>query len=106
MKKTTVYSTALILVLTCNSLISKASVNPGLTSVLHRDKIEKKHSDSLLSRLSEIKEMDKSVLNNSQKKELRNEVRSIKKSLIHGSGGIFLSVGAILVIALVLILLL
>ena len=106
MKKTTVYSTALILALTCNSLVSIASVNPGLTSVLRRDKIEKKHSDSLLSRLSEIKEMDKSALNDLQKKELRKEVRSIKKSLIHGSGGIFLSVGAILIIALVLILLL
>ena len=106
MKKTTVYSTALMLILTCTSLVSNATINPGLTSVLRRDKIEKKHSDSLLSRLNVIKEMDKTELNNSQKKELRKEVRSIKKSLIQGSGGIFLSVGAILIIALVLILLL
>jgi hypothetical protein len=68
--------------------------------------MDKKLSDSLLTRLGEIKEMRKSDLSNSQKKELRNEVHLIKKELIKSSGGVFLSVGAILVIVLVLILLL
>jgi hypothetical protein len=56
----------------------------------------------LLSRLNEIKEMDKSDLSSKEKKALRHEVKAIKKSL---SGGVYLSVGAVIIIILLLILL-
>jgi hypothetical protein len=60
----------------------------------------------LENRLKEIKELDKKSLSNSEKKVLRKEVREIKKQLAAISGGVYLSIGAILLIALLLILLL
>lgn len=60
----------------------------------------------LLSRLDNIKAMDKSTLNAIERKQLRKEVRSIKSQLSEMGGGMYLSVGAILIIALILILLL
>jgi hypothetical protein len=60
----------------------------------------------LLNRLEEIKKMDKSNLNSSEKKELRKEVRTIKKTLKSTGNGVYLSIGAIIIIILLLILLL
>lgn len=56
------------------------------------------------TRLSEIKNMDKSNLTSSKKKELRKEVKGLKKEA--RSAGIYLSVGAVVIIILLLILLL
>jgi hypothetical protein len=60
----------------------------------------------LLNRLEEIKKMDKSNLNSSEKKELRKEVKAIKKTLKSTGNGVYLSIGAIIIIILLLILLL
>ena len=60
----------------------------------------------LMSRLEEIKEMDKSSMTRSQKKELRKEVKAIKSELKSTGNGVYLSVGAIIIIILLLILLL
>jgi len=60
----------------------------------------------LLARLDEIKNMDKSSLDRSEKREIRKEVRSIKKELNDNHNGVYLSVGAIIVIVLLLIILL
>lgn len=60
----------------------------------------------LQDRLEEIKSLDKKELSRVEKRELRREVREIKKELAAASGGVYLSVGAIILIALLLILLL
>jgi hypothetical protein len=60
----------------------------------------------LLTRLDEIKTMDKSALSSADKKELRKEVRTIKSTLRSSGNGVYLSVGAIIIIILLLILLL
>ena len=60
----------------------------------------------LLNRLDEIKALDKSELTSTEKKELRKEVKSIKKELKTMNQGVYLSVGAIIIIVLLLILLL
>jgi len=60
----------------------------------------------LNNRLEEIKAINKDDLPRAEKKALRREVREIKKELAAVSGGVYLSVGAILLIALLLILLL
>lgn len=63
--------------------------------------------NSLLARLDEIKAMDKSVMSPSEKKELRREVRTIKKELKElGVGGYIITVAASIIIVLLLILLL
>lgn len=61
---------------------------------------------ALQNRLEEIKAVNKEDLSRAEKKELRREVREIKKELAAVSGGVYLSIGAILLIALLLILLL
>lgn len=70
----------------------------------------------LVARVEAIKAMDFSTLNSTEKKELRKELRAIKTDLkksnkrdvvaTHGNGGIYLSVGAIIVIIILLIVIL
>ena len=63
------------------------------------------YATSLKNRLEEIKAMDKTELSGAEKKALRKEVRSIKKELAAISGGVYLSIGAIILIVLLIILL-
>jgi hypothetical protein len=60
----------------------------------------------LASRLNEISTMDQSEMTRDQKKELRQEERSIKQSMSDGSGGIYISVVGLLLIILILVILL
>jgi Ribonuclease G/E len=60
----------------------------------------------LMDRLDEIKAMDKTDLNSAERKELRKEVRDIKKELKEMNGGVYISVGAAIIIILLLILIL
>lgn len=83
---------------------SRAGSNPaGTTSTTP---VENPQAQALLSRLEEIKAIDKTELTSSEKKELRKEVKSIKKELKTMNQGVYLSVGAIIIIVLLLILLL
>lgn len=66
---------------------------------------DKELANSLIGRLNEINAMDKSELNSSEKKQLRKEVRAIKSSLNQLGEGVYLSVGALIIILLLLILL-
>ncbi len=58
----------------------------------------------LTSRLDEIKNTDKSNLTSSEKRGLRKEVRSIRQQLREIGGGVYISVGAIILIVILLIL--
>jgi hypothetical protein len=60
----------------------------------------------LVTRLYEIRDMDMSSMGKAEKKQLRNEVKSIKSELKASGDGVYLSVGAIIIIVLLLILLL
>lgn len=67
---------------------------------------ESTQANALIARLDNIKAIDKSNMSGFEKKQLRKETRSIKKSLKAISGGVYLSTGAIIIIILLLILLL
>jgi hypothetical protein len=69
-------------------------------------KTEDPRVQQLLQRLEEIKGMNKSELTRLEKKSLRKEVTGIKKEMKEIKGGVYLSVGAIIIIILLLILLL
>ena len=56
-------------------------------------------------RLEEIKAMDHKQLSSSEKRALRKDVRAIKKEMAEISGGVYISVGALLLIILLIILL-
>lgn len=87
-----------------NALVSKNNAESKNTIILTNE--EKAKTEAFVVRLNEIKEMDKSNLTSAEKKVLRKEVRTIKAEIAKSSGGIYLSVGAILLVVLLLILLL
>lgn len=59
----------------------------------------------MIDRLNEIKSLDKSSLSRLDRKELRKEVRAIKKSVRGSGNGIYISSGAIIIILLLIIIL-
>jgi hypothetical protein len=66
--------------------------------------IEDVYNNALETRLYEIKEMDMSDMTLAERRELRNEVRAIEKQ--QKGSGVYISVGAAILIVLLLILLL
>lgn len=60
----------------------------------------------LTQRLTEVKATDRSVLTGEEKQALRKEKRELKKELKVISGGVYVSVGALILILILLIILL
>lgn len=106
MKKLTIYLMATIALLSFMPTPSMAITGNSAISTEKVEKVESAEAQVMISRLEEIKSMDKSNMSSSEKKTLRKEVRTIKKSLAELNGGVYLSVGAIIIIVLLLILLL
>lgn len=78
------------------------STNPPIISVL----VDKnKNIDEIVLRLKEIEQMDPNSLNKLEKENLRKEVVAINKEIKNARGGIYLSVGAIIIILLLIVLL-
>ena len=99
-----IVSLVLIIAVTLPTISSATIVNPATGNV--PVKTENTRAQQLLLRLDEIKGMDKSEMTRLEKKGLRKEVLGIKKEMKAISGGVYLSVGAIIIIILLLILLL
>jgi len=101
--KKLIYTIALIFTLG----VSSNSVSAATT----KDKVElsaeqKVQLDKITNRVEEIKAMDKSDLSRSERKELRRELKEMKQQARAMGGGVYLSVGAIIIIILLLILIL
>jgi biopolymer transport protein ExbD len=91
------------------SMITSSSYASSLVSTLpvsKEGKLSSVDAQKLINRLEEIKSMDVKNLSRKERKELRHEVRSIQKVQSTGNGGVYLSVGAIIIIILLLILIL
>ena len=73
------------------------------------NKTENKLSDEELSRLNrrveEIRDMDKTNLNNKEKRELKKETRSIKENVRRDGGYIYIGSGTLILIIILIILL-
>jgi hypothetical protein len=107
MKKIVIYCVmAMFLSLSFYPLQSNAAKNVVPSSLVVPKAAETTEAKALLLRLDEIKAMNKTNLNASEKKNLRKEVRSIRHNLREISGGVYLSVGAIILIVILLIVLL
>lgn len=105
MKKLPVYLMMAVLSLSVfPTAMSAKEKNP--TSVTNVPKEMPAEVKIMINRLEEIKAMDKSALTSVEKKELRKEVKEIKANLKSSNSGVYLSVGAIIVIILLLILIL
>ena len=61
---------------------------------------------SIISRVTEIQNMDKTNLTSSEKKELKKELRGLKQKANGLDHRVYLSIGAIIIIILLLILIL
>ena len=105
MKKVTLSILAVISSFLFVPLQTKAETEPNAISSTQTRTLESAQANYLVSRLFAIKTMDISNMASSEKKELRKEVRGIKGQLKELGGGVYLSVGAIIVIILLLILL-
>lgn len=101
MKKSLTILTITVLSLLFNPLLAnaeKVTPNKPVEITLSAEEVK-----VMVSRIDEIKAMDKSTMSKAEKKELRKEVKAIKGTL--AAGGVYISVGAILIIVLLLILL-
>ena len=85
------------------SLSASASTITSDSSIVTTNEIR---VQQMTERLQEIKAIDKSSLTKSEKKELRKEVVEIKKEMKVISGGVYVSIGALLLILILLIILL
>lgn len=86
------------------------SVNT-VSATTTKDKVElsveqKAQLERITNRVEEIKAMDKSDLSRAERKELRKELKEMKQQARAMGGGVYLSVGAIIIIILLLILIL
>lgn len=94
------------LTLASTSPVHAIVATPAPIEVPNDNKEAEARAKVLIARLDEIKEMDRSKMTKAERKALRKEVKDIKSELRMSNGGIYLSVGAIIIIILLLILLL
>jgi hypothetical protein len=106
MKKLTIWAMTAMMLLTLVPTTIKAETGTLPVSTSTPAPAENALVNTMLSRLNEIQLMDIKSMNSSQKKELRKEVRAIKSDLRKANEGVYLSVGAIIIIILLVILLL
>jgi len=104
MKKLTICMLMGLVLLSLAPMPAIAGIAANTVPVDSTKNIEMVESRALTQRLEEINAMDKSSLSSTEKRELRKEVRSIKKRA--NSGGVYISVGALLIVIILLILLL
>jgi hypothetical protein len=106
MKKIKLTILTLLVVLALAPLKVNAETEKITTTNPTEAGMESARAQELLKRLDQINALDKSAMNSSEKKENRKEVRAINKELKQLGGGVYISVGAILIILLLLIILL
>ncbi|MGV3547951.1 MAG: hypothetical protein ACO1N4_12865 [Pedobacter sp.] len=98
-----IFSLMLLVTLSFNMNFAVAANDKPKTELTAEQRAE---LNRIVSRVDEIKAMDKSKLSKEERKELRKELKELKKSARAVGGGVYLSVGAIIIIILLLILIL
>ena len=106
MKKLTLCIATVLLLFTLIPTQLKAVADNDPATKASTETVMTAENTALLARIDEIKDLDKSKLTSSQRKDLRKELRQIKHTLTLDGGGIYLSVGALILVILLLILLL
>lgn len=106
-KKIYLLSAALMLTFSASNLRAATVVSEPIAKEITLTDAQKEIKlQAIKERVEEIKAMDKSQLNKEQKQELKSELKTMKTQARAMGGGIYLSVGAIIIIILVLILIL
>lgn len=97
----------IILILFASSQFLVAAPGPGNDSKKADTELteaQKERAVEMQTRLDEIKSMDFKSMSKTEKKDVRKELRDMKEEAKRANNGIYLSVGAIIVILLILIL--
>lgn len=102
-KKIYLLATAILLSVTAPAVTMAKDAKPTETPLTEQ---QQQRMQTIEQRVLEIKKMDKSSLSREERKELRSELKEMKKEAKAMAGGVYLSVGAIIIIILLLILLL
>lgn len=107
--KQKIYMSLMLMVLLATTVTSNATnlVPNAVTTSATADNeaVKKANLVRIKARVEEIKDMDKSTLTSADRKALRKELRVLGKEA-RSNGGVYLSVGAIIIIILLLILIL
>lgn len=106
MKKITIYLMTAVSLLSFVPITAKAEASTNSKEKIEMTAEQTQQAQVMMNRLEEIKAMDKSEMTRVEKKALRKEVKTIKAAMAGLNGGVYLSVGAIIIIVLLLILLL
>jgi hypothetical protein len=72
---------------------------------LKTKQLSQREADRLVARVYEIRSMDLNALNKAERSTLRKELVSIKEQLSHPAGGVYISVGGLILLILLLIIL-
>ncbi|HEY5590482.1 MAG TPA: hypothetical protein VIK55_05640 [Paludibacter sp.] len=106
MKKTIFFALLSIFSLSAApTFATKSSTNGTETTTEPKSKLSEEEISNYKARVEEIREMDKSEMTASEKKELKNEVKDIKETM-RKDGIIFYIGGTTLLIILILLLIL
>jgi hypothetical protein len=106
MKKFTLTLVTAVLMLITVPTQAKEVSRPSTATTTALTASESAKVNALISRVNEINAMDKSTLSHSERKQLRSELRSIKREVNHTQGNVvYVSGGLILLIVLLIILL-
>lgn len=101
--------TLLVILMTCTLATTTQAFStvpvPKVIGINPIERTSEAESQKMINRLNEIKAMEPSSLTRRQKRELRKEVKTIERNLHTNSGGVYISVGAAIIIVLLLILL-
>lgn len=102
--KKLIYSLALVMMLGLSAdTFAATTKDKNKTELSAEQQVQFKR---ITDRVEEIRNMDKSNLSRADKKELRSELKEMKSQARAMNGGVYLSVGAIIIIILLLILIL
>jgi len=104
MKKTILIALMMIFTLGATTAFASTSDLKSNEPVPTENKLSAEEVSRLLNRVEEIRKMDKSTLTTSEKRELRKEIRDIKKNVRKDGTVLYISGGALLVIILIIIL--
>ena len=106
-KKVYLLSTALMLAFSTTQLKAATIITePVAKETTLTDAQKEAKLQAIKARVEEIKAMDKSQLSKEEKKEVKAELKTMKAQANAMGGGVYLSVGAIIIIILLLILIL
>jgi hypothetical protein len=105
MKTLAVYIIGAMMILLNAMALHAESISKTPLSANPIENVKEAETDILVERIEYLKEMDKSDLEPTEKRELRKEVRTIQKELVQRGTYIYISGTAIIIILLLIILL-